>query len=419
MKIVNGADRSRPGVFIVDYRDAAGKRHVPSFPTEEEAEAFVERELAHRETGGVNLNCTFEDFLPTCLTLWRDVLELEEGTIENYLQICEGHIFPFFGTTRMRDVTLDNILEFKAHLKTQVTRGGKYKTPLKRGTVLLRGTITKIVGTLSGLFTLAIYKKIRPDNPAARNGRLANKQMQEQDRIQPIAVGKALTKPERDRLLLAARLVVNLTYYVWFCLLAGTGVRPGEARALRWKHIDLDGSQDLHDGVPMLSVLQSFKRKDRLGCTKNKKSRLVEIDPALCALLQAYYDLRQPQPGDFVFSEEASSNTALTGEKLRKPWPTLLALAGITRWVPIYCLRHTYASILIWAGVPTSFVCAQLGHVNTATTEKYYKHWIRSKSNGVLAKLDLARTLVVPPVARPRKGGGDSHGTPRNVNGCP
>lgn len=411
MKIIDGANRNRPGVYIVDYRDANGVRHSPSFPSLAEAEKFAEDELAYRETGGVNPNCTFAEFLPCCVLLWREAQELEEATIEGHLQVCEDHILPYFTTTRVRVITHDDVLKFKAHLKTQLTRGGKKKSILKKRTPLVRGTITRILSTLSSLFRLAIHKKIRVDNPAARNGRLDNTKVPEEDKVQPIAFGKALSKPERDRLLLAARVVVNQLYYVFLCLLAGTGLRPGEARALLWRHIDLDGSREQHNGIPMLTIQQTFKKKGRLGKTKNGKVRWVETPTALVPLLQALFDLRQPRPTDYVFSEATTPHTALSECQLRKPWPTLLALAGITRWIPLYGLRHTYASILIWEGVSVSFVCAQLGHANTAVTETYYLHWIKRTSTGVLAKLGLGRTMVASLVVRPRTGGSGAETT--------
>lgn len=51
-------------------------------------------------------------------------------------------------------------------------------------------------------------------------------------------------------------------------------------------------------------------------------------------------------------------------------------------------LRHTYASILINAGVPLAFVSEQLGHVNTKMVEEHYGHLCPS------AKAESIRKLV-------------------------
>lgn len=45
----------------------------------------------------------------------------------------------------------------------------------------------------------------------------------------------------------------------------------------------------------------------------------------------------------------------------------------------LYDLRHTYASLLLSAGAPITYVSAQLGHVNPSTTLRYYARWIPNK----------------------------------------
>ena len=400
MTIIDGATRGRPGKFIVDYRDANGKRRTPSFDTEKEAEEFAKKELGYRnngKAGTVNPNITLPDFVPHCVDIWEED-ELEAATIEGHLQALNDHILPYFKNARVSEPTRRDIVKFKDHLKHKRARCGKQKAPIKTGRLLQKATIRNIVNTASSVFTIAVEEGIRPDNPAARLGRRKNKRPKAEERIQPIAVRKALTKQERDRTLVVARLLLNDLHYTALCLLAGTGLRPGEARALRWQHLDLDGSQGIHEGVPMLSVEETFKRHGRLGCTKGKERREVEIEAALCAWLRYWKHVRQPRPTDFVLSEDGG-RSAVPQTQFNQTWPYVLGLAGLDRWLPLYCLRHTYASILVRAGVSPAFVCRQLGHVNTATTEKYYANWLPQNSHGALTKLGLGAAMVVPPVA--------------------
>ena len=42
----------------------------------------------------------------------------------------------------------------------------------------------------------------------------------------------------------------------------------------------------------------------------------------------------------------------------------------------LYDLRHTFASLLLAASAPITYVSAQLGHVNPSTTLRYYARWI-------------------------------------------
>lgn len=400
MTIIDGATRGRPGKTIVDYRDINGYRRTPSFDTEEEAKEFVKKELDYRDNGKagtVNPNITFSDFVPHCMATWKED-ELEDATIAGHQQVLTDHILPYFKKLRVSAPERPDILQFKAHLGTQRARCGKHKRFLKNGRLLSRNTIRNILRTLSSLFTIAMDKGVRPDNPAARLGRRKKRGAKVEERIQPVAVRKALTKHERDCILVVARLFLNDLHYTALYLLAGTGLRPGEARALRWQHLDLDGSQGIHEGVPMLSVEETFKRNGRLGCTKGKENREVELEATLCAWLSYRKHVTQPRPEDFVLSEDGG-RTALSATQLRQAWPYLLGFAGLDRWLPLYCLRHTYASILVRAGVSTAFVCRQLGHANTTTTEKYYANWLPQNSHGALTKLGLGAAMVVPPVA--------------------
>jgi integrase len=53
-------------------------------------------------------------------------------------------------------------------------------------------------------------------------------------------------------------------------------------------------------------------------------------------------------------------------------------------------LRHTYASLLLAAGAPITYVSAQLGHATPTTTLRYYAKWIPSQGRRWVEVLDHA-----------------------------
>ena len=58
--------------------------------------------------------------------------------------------------------------------------------------------------------------------------------------------------------------------------------------------------------------------------------------------------------------------------------------------------RHTYASLLLAAGAPITYVSGQLGHANPATTLRYYAKWIPSRGQRWVDVLDRDRPVEAP-----------------------
>jgi hypothetical protein len=54
----------------------------------------------------------------------------------------------------------------------------------------------------------------------------------------------------------------------------------------------------------------------------------------------------------------------------------------------LYDLRHTFASLLLAAGAPITYVATQLGHANPTTTLRFYARWIPSREQRWVDTLD-------------------------------
>lgn len=63
-----------------------------------------------------------------------------------------------------------------------------------------------------------------------------------------------------------------------------------------------------------------------------------------------------------------------------------------------HALRHTYASALVNAGCPLSYVAAQLGHADTRMVERYYGHLAPSDMVKAIRKFTPKRKLTAPKV---------------------
>ena len=60
----------------------------------------------------------------------------------------------------------------------------------------------------------------------------------------------------------------------------------------------------------------------------------------------------------------------------------------------LYDLCHTFASLLLAASAPITYVSAQLGHVNPSTTLRYYARWIPTKRRRWVDLLDRVSGAV-------------------------
>ena len=167
-------------------------------------------------------------------------------------------------------------------------------------------------------------------------------------------------------------------------LLAATGMRRGEALALRWRDIDLD--------VARLAVRRSVgvvKTKgagERLveGPTKTGRSRVVDLDSGTVAALRAYRAARELLAPDLV-RDSALVLSNLDGshrhpERFSRRFTGHIARArqalGEERLpvIRLHDLRHTHATLLLADGVPVKVVSERLGHASATITLTVYQH---------------------------------------------
>lgn len=166
--------------------------------------------------------------------------------------------------------------------------------------------------------------------------------------------------------------------------LAGTGLRKGEALALRVDDLDLDADE------PAVLVDKAIKHahdgNHRVGRTKTRAGRrVVTIDPDLVARLREH--VRGRGRYDLVFAAHGNDGTWQ-----RNVWVPAIDSAGLPddRRPRIHDLRHSHASWLLETpGFDLFKVSKRLGHAKLATTSDIYGHLDRSGITGA----DLSRAL--------------------------
>ncbi len=171
-----------------------------------------------------------------------------------------------------------------------------------------------------------------------------------------------------------------------YLTLADTGLRPGEALALRW--------EDFDDATGTVNV----ERAVSLGAvkpTKTEERRTVDLTPRLLAALcdwqiaiEADALARGLEPNPWVLPAE--SGELLDVKPVSRRFQGLLRRARLPRH-RLYDLRHTCATHLLAEGAPITYVAAQLGHTKPTTTLAHYAHWLPRGDRQWVERLDRAR----------------------------
>lgn len=169
---------------------------------------------------------------------------------------------------------------------------------------------------------------------------------------------------------------VNWDYFI--LLVAKTGLRFSEALALTPADFDFR-----HQSI---SVSKTWDYKAGTGFlpTKNASSvRKVAVD---WQTVIQFSELMKNLPADEpIFATGAVYNATVNG--ILRRHCKRLKLPVIT----IHALRHTHASILLFAGVSIASVARRLGHSSINTTQKTYLHIIQELEN---QDVDLVMRLL-------------------------
>lgn len=157
----------------------------------------------------------------------------------------------------------------------------------------------------------------------------------------------------------------------WMILLiAKTGIRFSEALAL--------APEDFDFAHQTLSISKTWDYKSKtegsFQPTKNKSSiRKIQIDWQVVTQFSSL--VRDMEQGKPIFASQRVFNA--TANDVLSRHCKKLGIPVIT----IHGLRHTHASLLLFAGVSIASVARRLGHASMTTTQKVYLHIIQELEN--------------------------------------
>ena len=181
---------------------------------------------------------------------------------------------------------------------------------------------------------------------------------------------KYLSQLELHKLLSSLELDKELNWDWFILLVAKTGMRFSEALALT------PADFDFNHQVLCVNKTWDYKESSGFAPTKNKSSvRKVQMDWQLIIQFSTMVKGLPENKPIFIKGDMPVYNSTANAVLARR-----CAEAGVPI-ISIHGLRHTHASLLLYAGVSMASVARRLGHASMTTTQKTYLHIIQELEN--------------------------------------
>jgi integrase len=301
--------------------------------------------------------------------LTRRKTSKKESTLATDKGRIDRHIVPLLGRLSVAAVTREDVDAFM-HAVADGKTAGKTKTAKKHGLARVRGgkgTASRTVGLLGAIFSYAVRRRMRPDNPVHGTVRFADGRRERRlSDGEYKALGDAVRKGEGASLWPAALAATRF--------LALTGWRSGEALGLRWVEVDL------------------ARRTATLADTKTGKS-IRPLSRAACDVLRGL-----SRAGDLIFPASRGDGR-MTG--FPKLWARIAKLGALPADVTPHVLRHSFASLASDLGYSEPTIAALVGHKGRSITSRY----VHSADAVLLAAADVVADRTVELMGEARSVG--------------
>jgi integrase/recombinase XerD len=178
---------------------------------------------------------------------------------------------------------------------------------------------------------------------------------------------KAYSKAEINRLLSTG--CTQPKHRAFLMTVYGAGLRLNEACHLRPEHIDRGNGQI------------------RVDQGKGRKDRYTILPERLLRELEDYWRMYRP-PGGWLFPSSRDPGAPMPGGTAQKIFYSAVARAGLPDRGGIHCLRHSFATHWLEAGLPLFVLKRMLGHTSLSTTSNYL-HISREHLATIKSPLDV------------------------------
>jgi integrase len=360
-----------------DIARTEGGRHIVyrSFKgTRREAQAELARLLARAADGGHvdPSKLTVAEHVRARFEQWKANGAISPKTAEGYAGLINRHIVPHIGGKLLQRLTTRDV---EAWHSTLLTSGRLDGQP--------GGVSTRTIGHAHRVLSKALREGMRHD--------LVLKNVAAIERAPKVAAdAMAILTPEQ-----VAELPARLdghplgppTLVALF-----TGIRRGEALALRWGNVDLAGKViKVRESLEVTKAGLRFKPPKSKAGTRDITLPAIVIETLQAhrkVLLERRLVLGQGKLADTDLVFPAWDGSPQNPDAFGSLWIKLATQLGLG--VSFHGLRHTHASQLIDAGVDVVTIARRLGHSSPAITLNVYAHLFRKDDGKAAAAIDAA-----------------------------
>ena len=302
--------------------------------------------------------------------------ELASLWLENYRTTVKPSTFENV-KSKVEKMTEEHFKELKLK-KITVAYCQKIVIELSKSYVLYNHYLSVI----NRIFKYAVLMDVLNSNPFDKVIKPKSRQTQRK--------GNFLTKEDLKKFLKLAQTTTLSYFFPLVHLMSYTGLRQGEALALKWSDIDFENKKITVDKTAV-----RIKEKQTLQTPKTKNSkRVISIDYATLSILRSwkkdqikiYFKNGKHFEGDenFIFTNQRAEWVHI--HNFIRYFKRFIADHKLKQITP-HGLRHTHASLLFSAGVEPKSISDRLGHSTVQITLDLYTHITEEQRTDTVDKL--------------------------------
>ena len=353
--------RKAPGRYRVRWYDHSNNDRMKTFEKKVDASNYRTQLETRLGDGSYRDPAAGKALLAEVAEDWFSAqINWARSTRARYRGVLDKHVLPRWGTTQVSRIQFDDIAQWMSQLLRESTEQGKPLSPaaLKKIHVVLRSILAYAIRSNRIAFNPALGVPL-PKHIAKEHIYL--------DNVQVEALANACGE-----------------YRLLVLFLAYTGVRWGEATAIRVKRVDLQARR------ARITEAWAYDKELYLSPTKTHANRSVPLPAFLAEELRVLVDGRD---GDDLLFTAPRGGTLMLRNFLRRHFTKAIKAAGLEGLgITPHKLRHTAASLAISSGANVKVVQTMLGHKTATMTLDVYGHLWPDSLDEVADKLDQQRT---------------------------